>query len=333
MEANQEEARREEGRERGPDVKHQVAAALIAAMEQSNTPWQKPWSASSMRPINGATLNAYRATNRILLALQGRADPRWLTYRQAAEKGWQVRGGERGTMIVKLVELGPGERSDEAERQEAAGESGTTDRKRMVLRRYFVFNAEQIDGVPPMEPEEQAREFEPAERAEKVLQALREKTGLVIAYGGAQAFYDPKADKIQLPQRKKFRSAYDLAATQFHEAGHSTLAKHRLDRRDALGERWGDEAYAMEELRAEICSAILAAETGVPMCQDPKHVANHAAYLRSWVSGARKDPLAIFAAARDAERMAEYLLGMERQLVAMAEHKEWVDEYERAPAR
>lgn len=332
MDANQEEGRREEGRERGPDVKNQVAAALIAAMEQGNTPWQKPWSASSMTPINGATLNAYRATNRILLALQGRGDARWLTYRQAAEKGWQVRGGEKGTMIVKLVELGPGERSEEGGRQEAAG-SGEAERKRMVLRRYFVFNAEQIDGIPPMEPQEQAQEFEPAERAEKVLEALREKTGLVIAYGGAKAFYDPVADKIQLPQRKRFSSAYALAAVQYHEAGHATLAKHRLDRREALGERWGDEAYAMEELRAEICSAILAAETGVPMCQDPKHVANHAAYLRSWVAGVRKDPLAIFAAARDAERMADYLLGLERQLVSMAEHKEWVEEYERAPAR
>jgi antirestriction protein ArdC len=332
MDANQDEARREESRERGPDVKNQVAAALIAAMEQGNTPWQKPWSASSMTPINGATLNAYRATNRLLLALQGRSDPRWLTYRQAAEKGWQVRGGEKGTMIVKLVELAPGERSEDVDRQEGS-EQSETDRKRMVLRRYFVFNAEQIEGIPPMEPQDPTQEFEPAERAEKVLQALREKTGLVVAYGGNQAFYDPKADKIQLPQRKKFRSAYDLAAVQYHEAGHSTLAKHRLGRRDALGERWGDEAYAMEELRAEICSAILAAETGVPMCQDPKHVSNHAAYLRSWVAGVRKDPLAIFAAARDAERMADYLLGLERQLVAMAEHKEWVEEYERAPAR
>lgn len=332
MDANQDEARREESRERGPDVKNQVAAALIAAMEQGNTPWQKPWSASSMTPINGATLNAYRATNRLLLALQGRSDPRWLTYRQAAEKGWQVRGGEKGTMIVKLVELAPGERSEDVDRQEGS-EQSETDRKRMALRRYFVFNAEQIDGIPPMEPQEQAQEFEPAERAEKVLQALREKTGLVVAYGGNEAFYDPKADKIQLPRRKSFSSAYQLAAVQYHEAGHSTLAQHRLDRREALGQRWGDEAYAMEELRAEICSAILAAETGVPMSQDPKHVANHAAYLRSWVSGVRKDPLAIFAAARDAERMADYLLGLERQLVAMAEHKEWVEEYERAPAR
>lgn len=331
MEPSQEQGERADAKERGPDVKNQVAAALIAAMEAGDTPWQKPWSTSSMRPINGATLNAYRATNRILLALQGRADPRWLTYRQAAEKGWQVRGGERGTMIVKLVELGPGERSDPSEGEQAA--AGEQERKRMVLRRYFVFNAEQIDGIPPMEPQEQSQEFEPAERAEKVLEALREKTGLVIAYGGAKAFYDPVADKIQLPQRKRFSSAYSLAAVQYHEAGHATLAKHRLDRREALGERWGDEAYSMEELRAEICSAILAAETGVPMCQDPKHVENHAAYLRSWVAGVRKDPLAIFAAARDAERMADYLLGLERRLVSMAEHKEWVEEYDRAPAR
>lgn len=60
-------------------------------------------------------------------------------------------------------------------------------------------------------------------------------------------------------------------------------------------------------------------------------MANHASYLQGWIKTISKDPMAIFSAAKDAEMMAEYVLGLERQLTAMAPHKEWVAEYEQAP--
>ena len=87
------------------DVKSEVARTLIDAMERGDTPWQKPWSAQALRPTNPTSDNGYRGINRLLLALSGRADPRWMTYQQAQAKGWQVRRGEKGTAIVKLVEL------------------------------------------------------------------------------------------------------------------------------------------------------------------------------------------------------------------------------------
>ena len=116
-----------------------------------------------------------------------------------------------------------------------------------------------------------------------------------------------------------------------HEASHSTLSEKRLARRDAIGKRWGDEAYALEELRAEICSAILASETGVPMSQES--IANHAAYLNSWVKAIESDPMAIFTAAKDADLMAEYLLGLEAQLRSEKRNEAWVRDYELAEER
>ena len=86
----------------------------------------------------------------------------------------------------------------------------------------------------------------------------------------------------------------------------------------------------MEELRAEICSAILAAETGVPMSQDADHIGQHASYLNSWVKVIGNDPMAIFSAAKDADRMASYMLGLTQENMAMAQHKEWVAEYDGA---
>ena len=37
------------------DVKSQVAKTLIEAMERGDTPWQKPWKAQCLRPINPTT--------------------------------------------------------------------------------------------------------------------------------------------------------------------------------------------------------------------------------------------------------------------------------------
>jgi antirestriction protein ArdC len=316
------------------DVKSEVARKVIAAMEQGETPWQKPWSSQAMRPKNPVTGHSYRGVNRVLLSLAG-GNGLWVTFQQARAQGWRVRKGEKGTMIVKVVDL-------EAERPREGGASTVvaqpepgaqeqTGRRNVILKRYYVFGAHQVDGMPDLAAQG-APEFDPIAKAEAIMEAMQAKTGLRVTYGKRHACYVPALDEIHLPSRKSFLSAYDLASVQMHELGHSTLADKRLARRDALGKRWGDEAYAAEELRAEICSAILAAELGIEMseAQREKHLANHAAYLQSWIKAVSSDPMAIFTAAKDAERMAEYILGIERQHLAMREHAEWVAEYERA---
>jgi antirestriction protein ArdC len=320
-------AREKMDRASGPDearvdVKSQVAQALIEAMERGDTPWQKPWHAQAMRPMNPTSNNAYRGINRILLALSGRADPRWMTYQQAQANKWQVRKGERGTPIVKLVEVAP---KDSA--VENSGSPAESPRRSFVLRRYTVFNTQQIDGVPELGAPAPL-DFNPVEKAEAVIAALKEQTGLIVVHGGSQACYVPSLDEVRLPPKSAFKSVHDYYASAMHEAAHSTLSVKRLNRTEALSQKWGDEAYAVEELRAEICSAILAAETGVPTTQT--HIDNHGAYLRSWIKAVASDPMAIFSAAKDAEAMAGYMLGLEKQRTALDEHKEWIEDYERS---
>lgn len=123
-------------------------------MRRGDTPSQKPWNGQSMRPMNPTSNNAYRGINRILLALSGRTDPRWMTYQQAQANQWQVRKGERGTQIVKLVEVAPKDAGQGAGAASANGGEkalGEAHRRSFVLRRYAVFNGEQIDGVPELE--------------------------------------------------------------------------------------------------------------------------------------------------------------------------------------
>ena len=315
------------------DVKHEVARAVIAAMEAGNTPWQRPWAASALRPMNPITGNAYRGINRILLGLAGsRRSNHFMTYRQAAEKGWQVRKGEKGTMIVKVVELGRDDAAAAPERDEAASEKDQG-RSLRALRRYWVFNAEQIDGIPPAEQRPHEPTFEPVERAEAVMQALIEKTGLLVMHGAFEPCYIPSRDEIRMPRREAFNASgtFGYYSVALHEAAHSTLHARRLNRSDAIGKRWGDQAYALEELRAEICSAILASETGVPM--SPTSIAQHASYLNSWVKAIEGDPMAIFTAAKDADLMAEYLLGLQAQLRQDRARGQWIQEYEAAEER
>jgi antirestriction protein ArdC len=245
-----------------------------------------------------------------------------------------VRKGEKGTMIVKVVELDPTQKEQGAETGATAAESRDRARRNVILRRYYVFGAHQIDGMPDLAPPGEL-DFHPVEKAEAILSALEERTGLRILHGKREACYVPAMDEIHLPAKKSFKSVYDYYSVAMHEASHSTLHAKRLDRKDAIAKRWGDEAYSLEELRAEISSAILSAELGIKMTetQRAKHLSNHAAYLQSWVKAISRDSSAIFTAARDAERMTEYILSLEREATAMQDHREWIAEYEAAPTR
>ena len=95
---------------------------------------------------------------------------------------------------------------------------------------------------------------------------------------------------------------------RYRHKGHSTGHEDRLNR--DLSHPFGSEGYAKEELRAEIASMILGDELGIG------HDSNqHAAYVGSWIKALKEDPLEIFRAAADAEKIQAYVLGLEQQHV------------------
>jgi antirestriction protein ArdC len=288
------------------DIRQEITDRIIEALERGVAPWQKPWSASSLLAMNPTTGNThYRGVNRLLLSLGNHQDNRWMTYAQAAKQGWQVRKGEKGMPIIKVVEIEPDEAKD-AGRPESEGDEKQD--RRFALRRYTVFNAEQIDGIPAL-PESGTNAFDPIEKAENVLDALKVKTGLTILHGGADAFYHPKMDLIRLPPKKAFKTAEDYYSVALHEGAHSTGHESRIGR--DLSSRFGTEGYAAEELIAEISSAILSAQTGIPLSHE--HIEQHSSYVGSWLKALREDKMAIFRAAKDAEKVCDYLLGLERE--------------------
>ena len=131
-----------------------------------------------------------------------------------------------------------------------------------------------------------------------------ERVPALVRHGGTRAFYDPRADFISLPERGAFRDLGTYLATRGHELGHWTRAPSRLDR-DFGQKRFGDSGYALEELVAELCAAILGVVLGFP----GEHVEDHAAYIASWLTVLDQSPSAFLSAAGKSQAAADYLLG------------------------
>lgn len=293
--------RRNPGDERAPrDPYQEVTDRIIAALEQGVVPWRRPWNPAragqDARPRNASTGRRYSGINLVLLAMSPFAwstgDNRWCSYKQAQARGWQVRRGEHGTTVFFFKRLAV---KDERAAPEGEGE----ERFIPLLRAYTIFHASQIDGIPgATAPVPQ----EVTWRCPEAVDVILRHSGAVIRFGGAQAFYCPATDHIQLPPLETFPSPESFAAVALHELAHWSGTKSRLDR--DLSGKFGTPAYAEEELRAELASVFMGAELGLP-----SDIPNHASYLQSWLRKLRDDKREIFRAAAAAQRIADYCLG------------------------
>lgn len=283
------------------DLYAEVTQRIVTALVQGVRPWACPWktqAGSIARPMrhNG---EPYGGINVLLLwcTMQERGYQRntWLTYKQAEALGAQVRKGERGALVVYAGRHTP---ADSNETTEDAAEP-VQGRAFAFLRSYTVFNAEQVDGLPVAGQAmvQTHPEVAPDARAEAFFAA----TGARVQHGGDRAFYAPGADLVQLPEPSAFKDAAGYAATKAHELAHWTGHPQRLAR--DFGRRFGDAAYAVEELVAELCAAFVCADLQIGT--EPRE--DHAAYLADWLKVLQADSRAIFTAASQAQRAADYL--------------------------
>jgi antirestriction protein ArdC len=291
------------------DVYHRVTTAIIAELEKGVRPWIRPWgddltTGCVTRPMR-ANMIPYQGINVLILWTaafeKGFSSPTWMTFKQAAAFGGQVRKGERGSQVVFASAFA---RTEE-------GQDGT-DIKHSIpfLKAYTVFNVEQIDGLPatfhPSAPPRIDANVR-IERAEAFVQA----TGASIQHIGARALYSPSRDEIRMPPFHAFRDANSYYATLTHELIHWTGHPSRLN----LGfdqKRFGDEGYAMEELVAELGSAFICADLGLT----PELHVDNASYISSWLNVLKRDKRAIFTAASHAQRSASYLNAFNAPIIA-----------------
>jgi antirestriction protein ArdC len=282
-------------------VYQEVTDRIIAELEAGRVPWAQPWgrvpgAAPVGLPRNAATARRYSGINILILwgavIQKGYPCQVWLTFRQAKEMGGAVRKGERGTTVCYADRFVP-----KAERERAARE-GDEPEAVPFLKRYTVFNVAQCDGLP----ESAQVEAEPPPEPEIIprAEALIEATGADFRIGGERAFYVPGADYIQVPPQPAFFEQINYYRTCFHELGHWTGHASRLAR--DLSASFGGKSYAREELVAEMASAFLCASLGIVP------TVRHADYLGSWLEVLREDNRAIFRAASQASKAADFLL-------------------------
>jgi antirestriction protein ArdC len=284
-----------------PSPAETITAAILERLEAGTRPWVQPWTGASVsRPLR-ACGTPYQGINVLWLWMAaeaaGHSSPFWMTYRQSQLLGGQVRKGERGTIAIFY-------RANQIEEADD-GDEAADRRARRVLKSFTVFNACQIDGLPSrFFPEPQP--LPPATERDVALNAFFAAVPARISHWGAEAYYPPVLDQVTMPEAGLFRDLDHYRATLAHELSHWTGHESRLARQ--MGGRFGSDAYAMDELVAELSSAILGAELGLPV----DHLDHHASYLASWLKVLKADSRAILAVAAKAEEAASLLLRLGR---------------------
>lgn len=285
------------------DVYEEVTNQIIEALEQGVKPWECPWQTNAAALPLRVTGDSYRGINHVLLSLkawsQGYRNPVWMTFKQAKELGGMVRKGEKSSLVVKYGTF---------ETKEDAPEGETEAKTRGYLKAYRVFNVQQIDGLEdqfPTPDEAAPLETRPIEQLSHIAANMIENMGVGYEEGGDRACYIPSKDRVHMPEVSKFKAAELFYSTLFHELSHATGHKRRCDRtKEKAGSKFGNAVYAMEELVAEISSAMMGAQLGF----QPGHIEDSAAYVQSWLKVLRDDKRAIVKAAAAAQRSADYLM-------------------------
>lgn len=274
------------------DLHHATTTKIVQLIEAGTKPWAPSWSGATclQRPLrhNG---RPYSGINILLLWMtameRGFASPVWMTYRQAASAGGQVRKGERGSPVIAYSPADP-----EAEEDDP--------RSRAFARAYHVFNLDQIDGV-------QLEFYAPAavdggdDRAIDAYDVMMAHLTPNYVQSVGEAYYCPSTDTVHWPAVRDFTSAEHHFATACHELCHYSGAQSRLARPGIVCNRTR-ERYAFEELVAELGAAFIGATVGVA----GEHLDDHASYLASWIRVLR-DPKAIFRAASQAQQAADFV--------------------------
>ena len=287
------------------DVYTRITSEIIAAMESGAGTWRMPWhhnGSPTTRPVNVQSGKRYRGIN--VLALWAAADSAgyaeglWGTYKQWQSANAQVRKGERATTVVLWKEFKPNSQNDD----DGSQDDGRT---RLFARAFSVFNRGQVDNYdPPARPV--LPEGDRIADADQFFAGLR----IPLVSGQHDAHYRIDEDRIYMPDFGSFISPADFAGTLFHEAGHATGAKHRLDR--DFGKGFGDRARAMEEAVAELTASYVLADLGI--AHNPR--ADHAAYIASWIRLLKDDSRAIFTAASKAQQAADWMHAQHQERAA-----------------
>lgn len=295
------------------NIQETITNKIVAAIEKGAGTFEMPWHQSGISsglPHNPISKNTYSGANVITLWMEqqerGYSSAQWATFKHWQSKGATVRKGEKATHCAFF-------KTGLKTKQNEQGEEETTGF--MFASPFFLFNADQVEGWKSEEElEEKPNLVQRIAYADHVIKA----TGAEIIEGGARAFYRPSTDAVYMPDQWRFKQSPEHDATQayystlLHELTHWSGAEKRLNR--TKGKRFGDNAYAFEELVAELGAAFLCSSLGIE--NEPR--IDHAQYIQNWLTVLKNDKKAIFSAASLATKAMQYILQSEAKPEALA---------------
>lgn len=279
------------------DLYEKITASIVEAIEAGCGKFEMPWHTFGSLPSNAANKRRYRGINVLVLwaaaSQRGYKTQLWATYQQWRELGAQVRQGEKSTAVVFWKFYGD---DNDSEPENTEDETAMNSRKHCFARAYHVFNADQVDvfSIPEVPALPEAQRIQQAED-------FFRHTGARIIETGMRASYDSNADEIHMPPFSLFKKADYFYSTLAHETIHFSGHVCRCNRQ--LGNRFGSELYAAEELVAELGSAFLSAE--LQLETEPR--TDNAPYIENWLKVLKNDKRAIFTAAGKAQQAVDWI--------------------------
>jgi antirestriction protein ArdC len=279
------------------DAYEVITSKILELLDAGTVPWKSNWSPiPGMHPMSANTMKAYRGINNMILSLAPYADTRWITYKQAAARGGQVRKGEKAMPVVFWKWF---EKTDTL---------GTT-KQIPFLRYYQVFNVEQVDDLDLPQLVAPDNILEPIAVAEAIVAGYPDQPQ-ITHNSPSHPRYIPSYDRIEMPPNESWQNTHGYYEALFHEMGHSTGHSKRLDRKGITGfDHFGSDNYGKEELIAELVSAFLCQEAGI----ERQTIDNLAAYIKNWQTRIKGDKTIVIQSATAAQRAADLILGTGRE--------------------
>ncbi|MDO5555129.1 MAG: zincin-like metallopeptidase domain-containing protein [Clostridia bacterium] len=282
------------------ESRKELVKEIIENMKKGFLFSQDRWDKEAIRPHNPISKAKYQGVNRMRLAYQaikkGYKDPRWVTFLQAKENGWEINSKEKGTLCEKWIWTKEIKELDEDKKEVKK----IIQLKVPIVNYFTLFNATQITGMP----EYNKKEKNDTELFELANDLINCSECPINEIAQEKCFYSPIKDEIILTPRRYFKSEEAFIATLLHEMSHSTGHESRLNRN--IINVFGTNEYAKEELRAELGAIFVEADLNFDLKGENK--IDHTNYLKSWISVLEDNPDELFKACNDSSKILERII-------------------------
>lgn len=290
--------------------RNELADAILKNLKKEGQLLPPAWDRKAVCPQNPVSKTHYYGANLLKLmyaAVQkGTEDPRWCTYKQAAEMGWQVKRGAKGVLCEKWIY------TKEVDKKGPDGKilldkhdnpiKETVRLKNPIANYFILFNFEDIKGITKLELPELSYD-DTLKLAEDF---IRSSECPIQQIAQKNAFYDPANDRIVLPPKDTFRTTEDFLQTALHEMAHSTGHPNRLNR--PFMNMFGTPDYAREELNAELGAIFTKFDIGLAFHEGGYIETRNQQYIKSWIEILEKEQTEFFKACTNAEKISRRLV-------------------------